>query len=638
MLTLLNLSNMKKSTILYHISAAVMLFFTLQVGHILNAQTNAPSVKTGVTFQWSDAQANPSNSATLQSVSINGSTYDQFIVPTGYEMTQLGPNGHSNNRIQENGGLVFSNSSFPGWDAAALAAFQDLNLNHYFESNNNGANICNNFAVIPATPAQKQSLIYNPGITSNTGGIVAITERNANNCYHIAVFGEPSGGGPVQLLGQTFVNPSPTAWGSTFLAPSGTSDYWFSGRVNENNGTIGIAIFQLSDIAPLGSTITRVQLTASTGDHGDGKFFIMQSFAMDESETTPINTTLNDDAGKNDNVPFGSNYTVFSGPSNGSLMLNTDGTFTYAPNPYYVGTDSFVYQVCLPAPNDHICDMAIVTIQIVAGPINFYPALGPGTLAFEDLWPARGDYDFNDLVIDYQFMIESNLDNYVDQLTATFTIQAFGASFENGFGFQLPNPIDPAHIQVSGYSLTEAYITKNPNGTEAGQALPTVIVFDNAFNEMAHPGMGIGVNTEQWAPYVDPETIVVEIVFEPNEVHFNDLDISNFNPFLIVNQNRAVEVHLPGYPPTDLADQSMFGMLDDATDPVTSTFYVTENNLPWAIDLYEKFDWPIEKQDIIMVHLKFAEWAVSGGVLFPNWYQNITGYRNTGLIYTPPSN
>ncbi len=426
--------------------------------------------------------------------------------------------------------------------------------------------------------------------------------------------------------------------GLYFLAPSGTSDYWFSGRVNENNGSIGIALFHLSDIAPLGSTITRVQLTASTGDHGDGKFFIMQSFAMDESETTPINTTLNDDAGKNDNVPFGSNYTVFSGPSNGSLMLNTDGTFTYAPNPYYVGTDSFVYQVCLPAPNDHICDMAIVTIQIVAGPINFYPALGPGTLAFEDLWPARGDYDFNDLVIDYQFMIESNLDNYVDQLTATFTIQAFGASFENGFGFQLPNPIDPAHIQVSGYSLTEAYITKNPNGTEAGQALPTVIVFDNAFNEMAHPGMGIGVNTEQWAPYVDPETIVVEIVFEPNEVHFNDLDISNFNPFLIVNQNRAVEVHLPGYPPTDLADQSMFGMLDDATDPVTSTFYVTENNLPWAIDLYEKFDWPIEKQDIIMVHLKFAEWAVSGGVLFPNWYQNITGYRNTGLIYTPPSN
>merc|ERR1711991_317750 len=30
---------------------------------------------------------------------------------------------------------------------------------------------------------------------------------------------------------------------------------------------------------------------------------------------------------------------------------------------------------------------------------NFFPASGYGTLAFEDLWPARGDYDFNVLVV-----------------------------------------------------------------------------------------------------------------------------------------------------------------------------------------------------------------------------------------------
>jgi LruC domain-containing protein len=310
-----------------------------------------------------------------------------------------------------------------------------------------------------------------------------------------------------------------------------------------------------------------------------------------------------------------------------------DGMVTFSPATGFTGVVTIGYEVC---DDNGLCNNALITVEVIANIQNFFPAGGFGTLAFEDLWPALGDYDFNDLVIDYQFMIESNMDNFVDQLTATFTIQAFGASFENGFGFQLANPIDPAHLNVTGYSLTESYIGLNPNGTEAGQNLPTIIVFDNAFNEMQHPGMGIGVNTEQWAPYVSPETIVIEIVFEPNEVHFNDLDISNFNPFLIVNQNRAVEVHLAAYPPTDLADQSMFGMLDDATDPGTSTYYVTENNLPWAINLYEKFDWPVEKQDIIMVHLKFAEWAVSGGVLFPNWYQNISGYRNNGLIYTVP--
>ncbi len=28
-----------------------------------------------------------------------------------------------------------------------------------------------------------------------------------------------------------------------------------------------------------------------------------------------------------------------------------------------------------------------------------------GTLAYEDLWPGKGDYDFNDLVVDYDFDI-----------------------------------------------------------------------------------------------------------------------------------------------------------------------------------------------------------------------------------------
>ncbi|MDZ7777488.1 MAG: LruC domain-containing protein [Bacteroidales bacterium] len=58
-----------------------------------------------------------------------------------------------------------------------------------------------------------------------------------------------------------------------------------------------------------------------------------------------------------------------------------------------------------------------------------------GTLAYEDLWPGKGDYDFNDLVIDYEFEITKNNQEIVQDITATFTIKAFGASQHNGFGF-----------------------------------------------------------------------------------------------------------------------------------------------------------------------------------------------------------
>jgi hypothetical protein len=34
---------------------------------------------------------------------------------------------------------------------------------------------------------------------------------------------------------------------------------------------------------------------------------------------------------------------LVSGPTNGTLTLNPDGSFTYIPNTHYVGRDSFTY-------------------------------------------------------------------------------------------------------------------------------------------------------------------------------------------------------------------------------------------------------------------------------------------------------
>ncbi|MBG6211981.1 VCBS repeat-containing protein, partial [Labrenzia sp. EL_126] len=49
----------------------------------------------------------------------------------------------------------------------------------------------------------------------------------------------------------------------------------------------------------------------------------------------------------NDSDPEGDAFTIVSStdPSNGSLTLNSDGSFTYTPNAGFTGTDSFTYQV-----------------------------------------------------------------------------------------------------------------------------------------------------------------------------------------------------------------------------------------------------------------------------------------------------
>jgi LruC domain-containing protein len=33
---------------------------------------------------------------------------------------------------------------------------------------------------------------------------------------------------------------------------------------------------------------------------------------------------------------------------------------------------------------------------------------GTGTIAFEDLWPSYGDYDFNDVALNYQVIVKLN--------------------------------------------------------------------------------------------------------------------------------------------------------------------------------------------------------------------------------------
>ena len=265
---------------------------------------------------------------------------------------------------------------------------------------------------------------------------------------------------------------------------------------------------------------------------------------------------------------------------------------------------------------------------------NYYPAKnGVGTLAFEDLWPGKGDYDFNDMVIDYNFNQVTNGQNKVVEIKAKLVLKAMGASFHNGFGIQIP--IDPSLISsVTGTNLQENLIALNSNGTEAGQTKATIIVFDNGYNILHYPGYpSMGVNTTQGATYVQPDTLRLVITLStPTALPL--VGTPPYNPFIFVDQVRSHEIHLVNYAPTDLADMSLFGTSQDNSNPATGRYYVTENNLSWAIDVAGPFEYPKEKIDITQAYLKFIPWGESGGTSYYDWYTAKPGYRNEQNIYT----
>ncbi len=238
---------------------------------------------------------------------------------------------------------------------------------------------------------------------------------------------------------------------------------------------------------------------------------------------------------------------------------------------------------------------------------TFYPSkTGWGTLAFEDNWPKKGDYDMNDLGVNYRYSYSVNANNQVVEMKGDYKINKSLAYFNNGFGVELP--INQNVIQdVRGYDNRAGYIKYNPNGTEAGQDNAVIIPFDNQ-------KQNYNVQTD----YAEPIRVIIEFK-TPQPI--NVLNAAPYNPFLISDGRRSYEIHLPGQKPTNKADKNLFGSDQDRTNPSQGKYYIGENNWPWALSFVEPFNYPAEGQPVNEAYPKFGAWAASGGTQFKDWYK-----------------
>ena len=235
-----------------------------------------------------------------------------------------------------------------------------------------------------------------------------------------------------------------------------------------------------------------------------------------------------------------------------------------------------------------------------------------GTLAFEDLWPAQGDFDFNDLVVDYSIEFHSDSDNRIVEIVADLFVKHVGAAYRNGFGFELPVPPD-AVASFEGGALRTGLIETLPNGLEAGQPNAVLIAFDDAAAQL-------NGHLELRVRFAAPQEAAA-------------LGTAPFNPFIFVNGDRSTEVHLADMRPTGREEAGQWGRADDTSDPAASRFYKTADNLPWAIHVIQNFAVPVERVPIYESYRHFSTWAQSGGQLYPDWYLDHKGYRDPSRLY-----
>ena len=265
--------------------------------------------------------------------------------------------------------------------------------------------------------------------------------------------------------------------------------------------------------------------------------------------------------------------------------------------------------------------------------ITYSPsASGWSTLAFEDNWPSKGDYDVNDLVVNYRYTFISNSKNNVTEMTGEYLPVAAGAAYKNGFGVQLPIAAS-AVASVTGQSLLKNYIQLTASKVESGQAKAVIIPFDNHENLLKNADGSSQVNTDVNKSKVSPAQATVNIKFI-DPIPMTTLGYVPFNPFLIANQVRGTEIHLPNTAATDKATATLFGTGDDNSVLATGKFYLSKENSPWALSFTDAFNYPTEGKPITEAYLHFNDWVRSGGVSYTDWYINTTtGYRNNIGIY-----
>lgn len=385
-----------------------------------------------------------------------------------------------------------------------------------------------------------------------------------------------------------------------------------------------------------------------------------------------INAASNDEAGSFELSPNTLVFVAGTAPNSstvGTFVNNNDGSVTFTPVATFDGIATIQYRIS-DAGSQNTTGYIVVN---VSGPCsvdgdadgvpdclddypsdvnkafnNYYPAVGYSSLFFEDEWPHRGDYDLNDVVVDYRSNTVTNGNNNVVEITYSMVLRCSGAGLHNGFAFQLDNVSPNKITSVSGTKTHNApWLSNAANGTENGQTYANIVVFDNVYQVLIYPGSGNFLNTYMTSPKVPYDTSTIVIKFIENGVapvggtiSMSSLPSTAFNPYLILgdtgsfDQIRSKEVHLPDRVPSSKMDVSWFGKADDTSLPAEGRYYRNKNNLPWGINVANSTLYMQEKQDISTGYLHFIEWAQSNGLSYTDWYLPNGGYRNNSKLYT----
>ena len=257
---------------------------------------------------------------------------------------------------------------------------------------------------------------------------------------------------------------------------------------------------------------------------------------------------------------------------------------------------------------------------------DYIPGSGVyGSYAFEDKWPEKGDFDFNDMVLDYNYELIKDASNMYRKVRMNFRLKTLGAYWQLGFGVKFDDVLSSEIGQVTGTDAPS--ISVDPiTGVESGQSKAVIMVFDDAHRLMGF-SPGEFVNAGGQLPLIDPVTMSIEVTLaEPRE------SVGEIHPFIYAKGHRYREIGLKGNSPTDLAEMGFFGKEDDASSG--TDYYQTAEGMAWGLEFPTVFTPPREFINISTAYPDFDDWVSSNGSSNTDWYNNGISEKINWRIYS----
>ena len=232
---------------------------------------------------------------------------------------------------------------------------------------------------------------------------------------------------------------------------------------------------------------------------------------------------------------------------------------------------------------------------------------------YEDLWPKKGDYDLNDVIVESEhekISIKKSPDKVFKLVQESFKLTTYQnyVELKSGLALTLHTPVQPSSVvtkikhKKTGIEEEVSFKVEN-NGT------------DNVYYLTSDVTANLG------------DTYIIQLNYSVGQT---SSDLASIDPFIYREEdgNQTWQVHIPFEAPAPRMKFGYFHTEDDLSVPDRNIFFVRDTDYPFAFHLFgtkiDNFELLLKPENesvpVSTLFPLFLDWAKSKGTQHADWY------------------